>query len=252
MTSPRMSSNAARAARILIALGDSGVDGLSLSGLAEALGDGRTSVHRAVTALTDFGFVMQAGRRGNYHIGPAVQAIALKNMAVGDITATLRPLLVDVAAETGLPTFLMARAGFDSVCLDWQSGFAQVPAMFDGIGGRLPLGAGVGGLVVLGEMDTTSRDQVLRINAPRFLELGLTEAQIHDELAQYHEQGWLLVSRRSGPLDICSLAMPIRGASGFEGVELAMSVLAPGCDMEPELKQRVRDSLTRNLLAREL
>ncbi|MBD3624908.1 MAG: helix-turn-helix domain-containing protein [Rhodobacteraceae bacterium] len=252
MSASRASSNAALAARILAALGEAGAEGLSLSALAEELDEGRAPVHRTVVALVEHGFVMQTGRRGNYHIGPAIHAIALKSAAVGDITATLRPLLINVAAESGLPTFLMARAGFDSVCLDWQSGFAQVPAMFDGIGGRLPLGVGVGGLVVLGEMDAPGREQVLRINAPRFAAWDLTEAQVRDELALYLEQGWLQVSRRSGQVDVCSLAMPVRSVTGRGGVELAVSVIAPGREMEPELKQRVHESLARHLSAREL
>ncbi|MDD9733228.1 helix-turn-helix domain-containing protein [Mameliella sp. AT18] len=252
MSTPRASSNAARAARILAVLGEAGAEGLSLTALAEALGDARAPVHRAVAALVDHGFVMQIGRRGNYHVGPAIHAIALKEAAVGDMTASLRPLLINVAAETGLPTFLMARAGFDSVCLDWQSGFAQVPAMFDGIGGRLPLGVGVGGLVVLGEMDAPGREQVLRINAPRYADWGLSETGVRGELARYLEQGWLLVSRRSGQVDVCSLAMPVRDNVGRGGVELAVSVLAPGRDMEAELKRRVRESLSRHLSAWEL
>lgn len=249
MTPSRTSSNAARAARILATLGEAGTEGLSLTALAEALGDSRTSVHRALAALAEHGFVMQTGRRGTYHVGPAVHAIAMKAVSVSDYTRALRPLLVDIAAETGLPTFLMARAGFDSVCLDWQSGFSTVPAMFDGIGGRLPLGVGVGGLVVLGEMDAEGREQVIRLNAPRFGEWGLQETDIRAELATYAAQGWLLVSRRSGAVDVCSLAMPVRGG---HGVELAVSVLAPGQDMEPGLKTRVIDSLSRHLSRREL
>lgn len=192
---------------------------------------------------------MQSGRRGNYHIGPAVHAIALKSVSMNEITRGLRPLLVDIAAETGLPTFLMARAGFDSACLDWQSGFATVPAMFHGIGGRLPLGVGVGGLVVLGEMDAAGREQVLRLNTPRFAEWDLSEADVRQELACYAAQGWLLVTRRVGAVDVCSLAMPVRGATG---VEMAVSVLAPGQDMAPDQKTRVIESLTRNLGRREL
>lgn len=124
--------------------------------------------------------------------------------------------------------------------------------MFDGIGGRLPLGVGVGGLVVLGEMDAPGREQVLRVNAGRFAEWDLTEEQVRNELTTYLEQGWLLVSRRSGQVDVCSLAMPVRDLAGWGGVELAISVLAPGRDMEAELKTRVRDSLARNLSEREL
>ncbi|MGR3803745.1 IclR family transcriptional regulator [Marinibacterium profundimaris] len=249
MTPSRTSTNAARAARILATLGEAGAEGLSLTALAEALGDSRTPVHRALVALSEHGFVMQTGRRGNYHVGPAVHAIAMKSASVNEYTRALRPLLIDISAETGLPTFLMARAGFDSVCLDWQSGFSTVPAMFDGIGGRLPLGVGVGGLVVLGEMDAEGREQVIRLNAPRFAEWDLEEAAIRAELATYAAQGWLLVSRRSGAVDVCSLAMPVRGG---HGVELAVSVLAPGRDMEPDLKASVIDSLSRHLSRREL
>ena len=78
MTSPGKSSNAARAARILAALGEAGAKGLSLTGLAETLGDTRAPVHRALAALVEHGFVLQSGRRGNYHIGPAIHAIAMK------------------------------------------------------------------------------------------------------------------------------------------------------------------------------
>ncbi len=242
----KSSSNAARAARILVALGEADADGLSLTGLSEALGDGRTSVHRAVTALAEFGLVAQAGRRGNYHLGPAIPAMAGRARRVSECVALFRPVLIEVAAETGLATYLMARAGFDTVCLDWQSGFATVPAMFDGVGGRLPLGVGVGGIVMLGQMDADSRDRILSHTAPRFAEWGLTEEGVRAELDAYLHHGWALVSRRSGHTEVSSLAVPAM-ARGLRGGDLAISVLAPGRSISPATQSDIRASLSRHM-----
>lgn len=243
----KSSSNAARAARILVTLGEAGAEGLSVTELAEILAASRAPVHRALSALAEQGLVMQRGRRGKYHIGPAIHAIAARQQPITTLVETLRPSLMQIAADTGLATFLMARAGFDSVCLDFQTGFATVSAMFDGVGGRLPLGVGVGGQVILCGMDPASRDRILEINTPRFAEWGMRPEDIRAEIATYAGNGWIVVSRNSGlggETKVSSLAVPLRSV-GLP--ELAVSVLAPGEKIAPDLRARVLESCARHL-----
>lgn len=221
---------------------------MSLTALAEVLGDSRAPVHRAVMALSEYGLVAQAGRRGNYHLGPAIPAMAGRARRVSDSVAMFRPVLIEVAAETGLATYLMARAGFDSVCLDWQSGFATVPAMFDGVGGRLPLGVGVGGIVMLGQMDADSRRRILGITAPRFADWGVTEEAVRDELDGFLHNGWALVARNSGQVQVSSLSVPAT-APGVRAGELAISVLAPGAELSDVARDDILDCLDRHMKA---
>ncbi|MCJ7872126.1 hypothetical protein [Phaeobacter sp. J2-8] len=243
----KSSSNAARAARILVTLGEAAPRAF------RSLSWPKLWPHRARLCTAPCllwrkrGWSCNGAWRGKYHIGPAIHAIAARQQPITTLVETLRPSLMQIAADTGLATFLMARAGFDSVCLDFQTGFATVSAMFDGVGGRLPLGVGVGGQVILCGMDPASRDRILEINAPRFAEWGMRPEDIRAEIATYAGNGWIVVSRNSGlggETKVSSLAVPLRSV-GLP--ELAVSVLAPGEKIAPDLRARVLEACARHL-----
>ena len=90
--------------------------------------------------MGEFGLVRQAGRRGNYRLGPAIYALANQTPSIQDMVTAIRPVLISISAETGLSSFLMVRSGLDAVCLDFESGVLAAQALVTGVGGRLPLG----------------------------------------------------------------------------------------------------------------
>ncbi|RDD69704.1 helix-turn-helix domain-containing protein, partial [Paracoccus versutus] len=134
------SSNAGRAAEILILLGQADRKGMALAALAAATGEAKSSVHRTLVALAEYGLVVQNGNRGNYMLGPATYALAHRSLGVNEIVATYRPALIDITGRTQFSTYLMVRSGLDTICLDYQMGQIVAQPYVSGIGGRIPMG----------------------------------------------------------------------------------------------------------------
>lgn len=207
-------------------LGKAGSTGISLSALATATGDTKPAIHRALVALSEFGLATQAGRRGNYRLGPAIYALAHRIPSIQDMVNTIRPVLIAISAETGLSSFLMVRSGLDAVCLDFQSGVMAAQALFEGVGGRLPLGVGLSGVCILGMMEKSARAKIIELNTPKYPEWGVSVEQIESEIEAFQQQGHVRGNRNSIGIETLTLAIPIKASQAFS-YEAAISVLSP-------------------------
>jgi len=222
----KSSSNVERAAEILLLLGEKGVDGASLTEMAETLQEGKSTLHRALTALGKFGFVEQNSQRGAYRLGSSFFALANRPMKLNDLVKFYRPKLVEICVQTGFSCYLMVRAGLDSVCVDFEIGANAVPALFEGIGGRLPLGVGHAGVSMLALMDEASREQVLTLNARAYGKWQVELATIRKEIAIQQRCGFVYGQRRVQGVNVKTLTLPIRSAGSYR-LEAALSMLLP-------------------------
>ncbi|MFC0220349.1 IclR family transcriptional regulator [Pseudochelatococcus lubricantis] len=222
----KASSNVQRAAEILITLGGAGTAGMSLASLAEATGDAKSAVHRALVSLAEYGLVDQTGRRGNYRLGPAIYALAHRTPSINDLVTVFRPALMSITAETGLSSFLMVRAGLDTVCLDFQTGVITAQSLIQGVGGRLPLGVGLAGVVFLAMMPSEACERALKINEPRYGVWNVDPAVIRAEIAQFRRDGFVYGRRDSMDIANLTLSVPAYSEQLFN-CEAAVSVLAP-------------------------
>lgn len=220
-----------RAAEILMALGDANPPGLTLSDLAARLDDAKSAVHRALVALSQFGLVEQTGRRGAYRLGPGIYALANKSHSINDMVNFFRPSLIAISAETGLSSYLMVRSGLDSVCLDFALGTSPIQALFEGIGGRLPLGVGLGGVCVLAQMDAGARDKILEVNADRYRQWHVTAETIIAEIAMLKRDGYVVGSRKNSNGDLKTIAFPAEKAGAYNS-QAGISLLVPN-DIDP-------------------
>lgn len=220
------SSNAGRAAEVLILLGQADRKGMALAALAEATGEAKSSVHRTLVALAEYGLVVQNGNRGNYMLGPAAYALAHRSLGVNEVVATYRPALIDITARTRFSTYLMARSGLDTICLDYQMGQIAAQPYVSGIGGRVPMGAGISGVCILGMMDARSRARSLDLLEPRLAEWELSRPEIEAEIAEFQRLGFMRGIRRSAGIESLTLTLPITN-DRLRGMETAISLLAP-------------------------
>ena len=246
MISPKNASlNVTRATRILLALGQVGPKGRSLAELTAILGDAKPAVHRALQSMLETGFVSQNGRRGNYLLGPAIYGLAHRTPSVNELVALMRPSLLDIAGTTGYCAYLMMRAGHDSLCIDVQPGRIVAPSFVEGIGGRVPLGLGMAGISLLGQLDAESTSRILAANAHTYAACGLTEACVRDEIAQYYMRGYALGKRKTGTFSNMCVAFPVD--AGMAGFDAAVSVILPDSEEHiarcPEVITTVRDIL---------
>lgn len=220
------SSNAGRAAELLILLSQVGAKGMTLGAMAEACGEARSSVHRTLTALSDHGLVVQGGNRGSYRLGPAAYALALRTPSINELVDTYRPALIEVTAHTQLSSYLMLRSGLDTICVDQQVGEIFAQPYVSGIGGRIPLGVGVSGVVLLAMMENRSRDRACDMLTGKWAEWGITRDSIEAEIVNFCATGFLCGIRRSHGIESLTLTLPILN-NKWSGLAGALSVLAP-------------------------
>lgn len=220
------SSNAGRAAELLILLGHAGAKGLSLGAMADACGEARSSVHRTLTALSDYGFVVQGGNRGSYRLGPAAYALSLRTPSINEIISTYQPALIEATANTNLSSYLMMRSGLDTICIASQMGEIFAQPYVSGIGGRIPLGVGVSGIVILGIMEEKSFKRASELLTPKWAEWGITAQTIAAEVALYREQGHFCGIRRAHGIETLTMTIPLINDT-WTGLEAAISLIAP-------------------------
>ncbi len=164
---PQISANAARAADVLLTLGEAGTAGMSLKAMSEQMGESRSSLHRTLAALSARGFVERGERRGSYRLGPAIGGLAQRRSTVDEKLEQVRPALYAIVAETGYSTFLMAEAGLDALCLEMVANM-PIRSLTGGTGGRVPLGIAAGSLAILASLPGESRSAVISANAGRY------------------------------------------------------------------------------------
>lgn len=202
----KSSSNVERAAEILLAIGDSGPQGCTLSDLSSRLNDTKSGVHRALSGLAKFGFVEQSSRRGRYRLGPAIYALSNSSYSITDMVNLVRPSLIKISAATQMSTYLMARSGLDCVCLDFQEGIYPIRALLNGVGGRIPLGVSVAGVCILSTLDKPTRRTILEQNRPHLEQWKLDPDAVFEETEAAAAAGYAIRPGR-GDSELFSFAV---------------------------------------------
>lgn len=169
MKPPRTSSlNAERALDILLALGEVGPEGLSLSEIVKQIGGGKSAAHRSIAALVQKGFAEPTGRYGYYRLGPAISMLAQRQERLEPQIQKFRPGMTEFARRTGFTVFLMVQAGLDAACAEMVSRSSRRHFTL-GVGGRVPMGVAAGSLALLSMLPEKTAVQIIEANAERYL-----------------------------------------------------------------------------------
>lgn len=143
-----------------------------LTELAARCGLAVGTAHRLLAGLARHGLVSHVADSKRYRLGLQLFALAARAGEDGGLVASARPSVLRLAAATGDCVFLMARSGFDAVCVDRQDGDYTIRTLTGGIGGSTPLGHGDGSLLILAHLPKEERAVVLSHNKPRIARLG--------------------------------------------------------------------------------
>jgi DNA-binding IclR family transcriptional regulator len=152
---------------VLRHLAAAGPRGVSLAELHAATLLPKSTLHRLLATLAEQGMAMRApgGRRTS--LGPELFALALQARGCIDLAALWRPALLRIVEQTGDSAFLMARSGYDAVCLAREDGAFQIRTLTNGVGGRVPLGIGQGGAAILAGLPEAECNAILAHNDAR-------------------------------------------------------------------------------------
>ena len=128
-----------------------------LSDLARTCGMSLPTTLRILRVLQDFGMVSQTDK--SYRIGPAVLPAARSYLENDPLVVAARPILQQVASQTGLTASLYTRLGFERILVARVDG--DSPLRYDlPLGKRLPLTVGAAGKILLASLSEAELRQV--------------------------------------------------------------------------------------------
>jgi DNA-binding IclR family transcriptional regulator len=159
--------------------------------LAQHIGLSQPTTHRLLRSLMDEGMVEQDARSKRYRLSLDFFALAARAGNSGNLRELVRPSLLRLSASLGDSLFLLARSGFDAVCLDRSEGPFPIRTFTGDIGGRVALGVGQGSLAILAFLPEEERDTVIHYNLPRLKDFHLyDEVFLRSEIENVRKLGY--------------------------------------------------------------
>jgi DNA-binding IclR family transcriptional regulator len=214
-----------RAVAVLRFLGDAGQEGATVAEIAEGLLLKQSTAHRIVTALERHMLIDREQSTKRYRLGLALFAMGAAAADGTGLRRLARPAVLRLSAETGDTTFLMARAGFNTVCVDRQEGSYVIDTLTGHTGGQIPMGVGPASQAILAFLPTSEADVIIETNAPLYHRYAnLTPEAVQKALSAIREHGYAL-DHGSLVAGISALAVPIlpRGRDAIAALALNMT-----------------------------
>jgi DNA-binding IclR family transcriptional regulator len=139
---------------LLRCLSTAGRVGHRLVDLQRETGLTKPTVHRLLTSLRSHGLVEQDQLSKRYRLGREIIILAWPVMRhLYDLKQIAEESMTAIASETGDTSFLSIRSGYESICIDRQSGSYPVKAFTVDVGTRRPLGIGATGIILLAALE---------------------------------------------------------------------------------------------------
>lgn len=139
--------------------------GASLSRVAKVTGLSASTAHRILRTLTEERMLRHDEATRRYKLGLLAFELGLATQAESQVQAHWRETIEEIARQTRLTTYLMARSECDAVCLVCAQGSTAIRAMPVEVGQRLPLGIGAGSLAILATLEDGEIEAVMAANA---------------------------------------------------------------------------------------
>ena len=222
----RASSSAAASGgydRIITTLGrlacERHTGGWGVRELAEAMEESRTSVNRALMALSDVGLAERTDA-GNYRAGPRLKVLADRVLSDHPLLAAAPPILAELSARTDATAIVAVH--------DWPLPQSFVAVHHGGAGPVrynldpgtvLPLHAGAAGQAILSELGIKALQEDLAAFTSDTI---VDTTQLSTLIAETRERGYALSVGQHFPL-AAGIAVPMR----TQGLVAAISVTRP-------------------------
>ncbi|MBO1538418.1 IclR family transcriptional regulator [Pseudomonas sp. OA65] len=228
---------------VLRSLGDTVEGGERVTQLAQRIGLSQPTTHRLLRSLMDEGMVEQDARSKRYRLSLDFFALAARAGNTGNLRELVRPAMLRLSASLGDSLFLLARSGFDAICLDRSEGPFPIRTFTGDIGGRVALGVGQGSLAILAFLPEEERDTVIQYNLPRLKDFHLyDEVFLRTEVENVRALGY--AGRNTGVLQgMAGVAVPILDRDGR--AVAALSVATVSDRLGPDRLPTVVDMLKR-------
>ena len=231
---------------VLRSLGNGSGDGERVTQLAQQVGLSQPTTHRLLRSLMEEGMVEQDQRSKRYRLSLEFFALAANAGKAGNLRELARPSLLRLSASLGDSLFLLARSGFDAICLDRSEGPYPIRTFTGDIGGRVALGVGQGSLAILAFLPEDERETVIHYNLPRLRDFHLyDEVFLRSEVDNVRRLGY--AARNTGVLPgMAGLAVPILDREGRAVAALSVATISDR--LNPERMPTVVEMLKREAL----
>ncbi|QEI06340.1 IclR family transcriptional regulator [Pigmentiphaga aceris] len=220
---------------IIRALANSPCEGLRLTEIATQAGLAQATAHRILRSLTLEGMVEQPEGGKSYRL--SVEFFSLAARAGGrhsTLKALCRPALLRLSGMLKDTVFLLVRAGVDAICVDRVDGPLPIRSYTGDIGGRVPLGVGQAGLLMLAYMPEAEREEIIRFNVPRLHNLAyFDEIYLRASVEKTLALGYAATDHGEGPISgMAGVSVPILDQQGTAMAAISIGTLAERVNAE--------------------
>lgn len=212
-----------RAFSVLEMLGRSASVGVS--DIVTALGIPKTTAHRMIGNLEEYGYIQRAFDRGRYVVAPKLLELAASIMQSATMQAPIHAVLMDLTRRAGETTSLGLMRGTDLVYVDSATADSPLTLLFQ-TGQRAPLYCTSSGRVVLAHMDKRQFDSYL-LSGPweRVTPFTISDpAELQKEVERVRAQGFAS-SESEFVVGVVGAAVPVYGPGGK--LVACLSISAP-------------------------
>ncbi|MFT0533102.1 IclR family transcriptional regulator [Castellaniella hirudinis] len=202
--------------------------GLRLKEIASKTGMAQPTAHRLLKTLMDENVAEQTASGKAYRLCVAFYALAARaGCGYSTLRALCHPALLRLSGVLNETVFLMVRSGFDVLCFDRVEGPLPIRSYTSDIGGRIPLGLGQAGTLILALLPPQEQEEIIRFNTPRLRHLGfIDEVHLRAQIAQAKTQHYA-VSQGQGLIQgMGGVAVPITDINGRTVAALSIGTLS--------------------------
>ncbi|MFE3290614.1 IclR family transcriptional regulator [Rhodococcus sp. NPDC059234] len=211
---------------LLLAAFDSDRPELSLSDLSRRTGVPLPTAHRLCHQLVDLG-ALERNASGQFQIGARLWELGALAPRAHGLRAVALPYLEDLYEATHQNVQLVVLDGAEALYVERLSGHNSIQ-LVGRAGGRLPLHASSGGLVLLAHAGPALLDRVLADGLERFTsDTIVTEHRLRATLTDIRRTGVVTCRRHVDPHSL-AIASPVRRGTGE--VVAAVSVVVDADD----------------------
>ncbi|MCU1481279.1 MAG: IclR family transcriptional regulator [Subtercola sp.] len=212
---------------ILRSLVRAGAPGVRLIDLQRELGLTRPTAHRLLLSLIRNRFVEQDPRTRRYCVARELLTIGWSMLAwEADLRSLSDGDVAGLANDVGDSAHLVARSGFETVCLHRYVGSYPIKVMTVDVGDRRPLGIGASGIALLAALPDVEVQDTLRVIEPRLESYSpITIDKISEQVAACREKGYATSGGYLGQR-LVGLAVPILTSSGVPIAALSVAAVA--------------------------
>lgn len=187
---------------------------VSVSNLVIAMGIPKTTAHRLVGNLEEYGFLQKSFDRGQYVVAPRLLELASSIMHSAITQAPVHAVLMDLTRRTNETCSLGMMRGTDLVYVDSATADSPLTLLFQS-GQRAPLYCTSSGRIVLAHMDKRQFDSYM-LSGPweRLTPFTISEpADLLREVESVRTQGYA-TSESEFVVGVVGAAVPVYGPSG--------------------------------------